>query len=75
MDINKEIKKRRLAKGLTQTALGLELSVSPQQICNIESGRAKLSAKHWSLIQKKLGISQVDMVKAHIKDCRRKLTK
>lgn len=49
-------KNARLEKGFTQRDLADELSVTPQFICQIESGKKKLSADKLILMAKVLNL-------------------
>lgn len=55
--VGRRIGERRLAKGLSQTALAQQLGVSPQQVQKYEAGANRISASRLSDIATALGVA------------------
>ena len=57
-----ELKRLRLARGLTQTALAKAVGIVPAQVSMIESGRTKPGARMYPKLAKALGVSASEIV-------------
>ena len=59
--VGRRIGDRRLAMGLSQTALAQRLSVSPQQVQKYEAGQNRISASRLNDIAMALGVAPGDL--------------